>query len=824
MRADMRNLLTIPLEGTWQLHCKEREISINAEVPGDNHSALLAAGLIEDPYWAADELKAFWAGEVDWAYERQFEVSAEFLREASIFLNCDSIDTVAAVFINGKKVGDTRNAFVRYRFEVKEYLQVGVNTVRIEIESPDKAALAESKKVPYPIPHTEWPYTAKHRNFIRKCQCHAGWDWGPRLLVSGIYGRIYLGAASQGRIENVTTDQEHGADGVTVTVHCEVVAAQAGETDFRIELDGQVVETRVTLVPGSNRLCTTVHISKPKLWWPNGYGVQHLYDLAVSAGGDTVKKSLGLRTIEVVHGEDEHGSAMVFVVNGVPVFCKGANWIPCDAFPQCQSREVMAELLTSAVQAHMNMIRVWGGGQYESDEFYDLCDEKGLLIWHDFMFACALYPATPEFLGLVRQEAEYQVQRLRDHASIALWCGNNEDLGALGWYPESRANRDRYLVDYDRLNEGVLGNTARALDPTRIFWPSSPCGGPGDYSDCWHDDTRGDMHAWGVWHEGKSFETYLDITPRFCSEFGYQSFPSMETVRSYAPEDQRNVTSPVMEHHQRNPGGNTRITENFARYFRFPEGFANFVFLSQIQQALAIKTAVEHFRRSRPVCMGAVYWQLNDNWPVCSWSSLEYGGKWKVLHYAAQRFYAPLLVSAVETKAGDIEVWGNNDRLEPVSGKLSLRVMDFSGKILRTEQFDASIGAASATRLAHYPVTELAADLTSVFLAMEFTTTDGMVRNNHFFCEYKKCELLKPEIIAEVSGQADKLSVTLSAKHPAFWVNLEVSGIPGIFEDNGFTLLPGEPRTVSFIPKKPGVSLDKFQKLLTVESLRSTYV
>ena len=286
------------------------------------------------------------------------------------------------------------------------------------------------------------------------------------------------------------------------------------------------------------------------------------------------------------------------------------------------------------------------------------------MIWHDMMFSCALYPSTPGFLANVEREIRHQVKRLRDHPCIALWCGNNEDVGALTWYPESRKNRDRYIVDYDRLNEGVIGRVVDECDPTRTFWPSSPSAGRGDYSDNWHDDRRGDMHYWSVWHESKAFSAYYEVSPRFCSEFGYQSFPSVELARGYCPPGQMNVTSPVMEHHQRHGRGNALIVEMFTRYFRMPEGFENFVYLSQVQQALAIKTAVEHWRHLRPTCMGTLYWQLNDNWPVCSWSSLEYGGKWKLLHHAARRFYAPTIVSAFQRPDRTVEVWLTSDTLQ----------------------------------------------------------------------------------------------------------------------------------------------------------------
>ena len=806
---------TLNLTGNWTLRSADGKHQLPARVPGDNISALLAAKQIPDPYWADNEIRLQWIGRADWVYERQFRVSQAQFAEQSIFLNCDGLDTLATIFMNGRRVTRSENMFTRLRVEVKPFLRVGLNTIRIVIASAEVGAAAEARRLPYPIPHGTNPVQSMHRNLIRKVQCHSGWDWGPCLMVSGINGSLYLGATSRGRIEYVATTQQHRRNRVTVEVAVEVVSPAGGKTVLEVQLGTEQIQKPVTLQPGHNVVRTQVTLRNPKLWWPNGYGAQPLYSLVVRVAGDEVRKRLGLRTVAVVNVEDKRGLSMGFRVNGVEIFAKGANWIPCDALPQRQTRAALEDLLTSAQQAHMNMLRVWGGGQYESDDFYDLCDEKGLLLWHDFMFSCALYPATPKFLENVRQEARHQVKRLRDHACLALWCGNNEDVGALNWFEESRKNRDRYLVDYDRLNEGVLGQTVDECDPTRTFWPSSPCGGRGDYSDCWHADNRGDMHYWSVWHEGKSLDAYHTITPRFCSEFGYQSFPSLDTIRQYAPKNQFNVTAPIMEWHQRNVGGNSRITEMFSRYFRLPEGFANFVYLSQVQQALAIKTAVEHWRHLRPTCLGTLYWQLNDNWPVCSWASLDYGGKWKLLHYAAKKFYAPVLVSAFQRKEGQLEVWVTNDQRTPVRGTVVAEVRNFSGKLIRRYRLPARVAAGSAKLIKKWNVADLSADPANAFLQVTFNGAT----NTHFFTEYKRCELAQPRVRIQV-GKGYR--VTLRTDKPAFFISLNATGIPGEFTDNCLTLLPGQAQTLTFTPKHP-VTLAAFRKSLTLHHLRGTY-
>lgn len=813
---------TLDLAGTWRLRSPARQLDVPAALPGDNCSALLKAGKIPDPYWAQNELDVQWLGREDWIYEREFHLPAALLREKSVFLHLEDVDTVATIKLNGRVVGRTENAFVRHRVEVKKFLKPGANTLAIEITGPETAANAAAAKMPYKIPFNAAPVQSPHRNLIRKAQCQSGWDWGICLMVSGVYGRVHLGAMSLARIEYVSTEQKHARGRVDLTVHCEVESPEGGRAPFEVEIAGQKITSTVTLRPGLNHLKKTVRIANPKLWWPNGFGAQALYDLTVRVGGDELRKRLGLRTLEAVYREDRHGLGLHFVVNGVAIFAKGANWIPADAMPQRATRAALDDLLSSAAAAHMNMIRVWGGGRYESDDFYDLCDEKGLLIWQDFMFSCSMYPATPEFLANVRAEARHQVKRLRDRACLALWCGNNEDVGALTWYPETRANRDRYLVDYDRLNEGVLGNTVRELDPSRVFWPSSPCGGPGDYSDCWHDDSRGDMHSWEVWHEGKPFERYLELKPRFCSEFGYQSFPSVEGIRSYAAPDQFNVTSPVLEHHQRHPRGNSIITENMTRYFRFPEGFENFVYLSQVQQALAIKTAVEHFRSLRPVCMGAIYWQLNDLWPVCSWSSLEYGGKWKLLHYAARRFFAPVAITA-KPAGGAVEVHALNDTFKPLAAAARVRVVDFAGKVRRTLRFNKRLAAGSATLLGKIPLENLGVAPDEAFLALDLHAGGHTFHNEHLLAPYKKCALEKARLGVEVTAAPNgAFAVTLSTNVPAFWLRLDVAGVRGEFDDNGFTLLADEVRHVRFTPKQK-LDLATFRRKLSVRHLRDTY-
>jgi len=693
----------------WEEGKKAQDPRIPIQIPGDTYSALIKAGKIFDPYFGTNELECLWVGRTDWLLSRSIWIEPEFLESRNVFLHIDSLDTVAEIRINGAAAAQSVNMFEALRVEVGEYLKAGENLFEILLHSAEKRAVELSKQLPYPVPHSVYPIQSPHRNLVRKVQCHSGWDWGPCLMVSGIYGGAYIASCDIGRIDYVTSEQHCKGEIWELAVTVEFFAYRAGQIPLEITIAEQKASSRIRVDPGENIFREVLEIPNPELWWPAGYGRQALYSLSVRAGEHRIEKRIGFRTIALLLEDDETGRGMTFAVNGKKIFCKGANWIPADALPSRQTPKRYEQLLADAVTANMNMLRVWGGGQYESEVFYELCDEKGLMIWQDFMFSCSAYPATEWFLEGVEAEIRHQVKRLKDHPCITVWCGNNENLGALNWYPESREHPARYLVDYDRLNEGVVGRIVRQLDPGRPWWPGSPSAGEGDYSDNWHDDTKGDMHYWSVWHEGKNFEAYYEVTPRFCSEFGFQSFPSMETVRHYAPEEQWNVTSPYMEHHQRSPRGNTNIVGTMTRYFRMPETFENFLYLSQVQQALAVKTAVEYWRSRRPACMGILYWQLNDVWPVASWSSIEYSGRWKLLHYAAQKFYCPVHVAAYCADGKNLEIVGIKDTVKKCSGTIRVQFIDFAGKVRLEKSIRADLDPEAASPLAGYSLDELPA-------------------------------------------------------------------------------------------------------------------
>ncbi len=811
---------SIDLQGSWKLTRVSKGESFQACIPGDILSTLLENNYIPDPYRDRNELAVQWVGREDWEYSRSIDIPEEFLRGKRVFLSIDRMDTVATVFINEKKIGTGDNAFKKYLFPVEE-LHAGENTIRIVIHSPEKAAEYAASALPYPIPFTQVPVQSPNRNLLRKPQCHGGWDWGPSLMTGGIYGSIDLKAVSNTRIDYVTTRQKRIDTDWEVTVFVELTAFRACSERITYTLAGESRQIVADLQPGEHTITQTIQVRDPDLWWPVGYGPQPLYSLRVETSEECITKRIGFRDLEVISKDDDLGRSLVFRVNGKDIFCKGTNWIPMDALPARETPQRYEQLLSDVVAANMNMIRAWGGGQYENDIFYEKCDEKGLLVWQDFMFACAMYPATDAFLSNVKEEVTHQIKRLKDHPSLAIWCGNNEDIGALSWFKESRENRDRYIIDYDRLNEGVIGKTVKRLDPDRRWWPSSPSAGEGDYSDNWYDDTKGDMHYWSVWHEGAPFEAYYDVTPRFCSEFGYQSFPDIETVRSFADEDQLNLSSPTMLHHQKNKNGNSIILSSFTRYFRYPERFEDFLYLSQVQQAFAIRTAVEYWRSRRPVCMGILYWQLNDNWPVSSWSSIEYSGKWKLLHYAARDFFAPVHLAGYIKDRGRAEIHGINDTFENLSGELRIRILAFDGTLFDEKCVTRELHAECAEQLYLYEIPDDTAFRENHFLYYQFTYKGKTIDNYLFFTTPNMCNLQRARISMHADAADGGIDITLETDKPAFYVRPE-SSIPGKFSDEGFFMIPSAAKKITFRPER-GCTVEEFKDSFSIKDLRRTY-
>lgn len=815
--AESRNA-RIDLGGTWRLTSRRREDEFDIELPGDVHSALIAAGAIPDPYFADNESRVMWVNHAPWTVEREIDAGDDI--DGYWTLTLSGVDCVARILLNDNEIARVDNQFVRHDIDVTGKLRAGVNIVRVEFDVARTVAAERAASHPFSMPFSKNVEKAPHINFLRKTACHGGWDWNICLMPTGIYGTMALRRSRLARTESVEVFQFHGPDEVEIEVRTRVHAFAAGEIELTHEFDGREVGGMVEVVPGENVISHRLTIAEPQLWWPAGQGEQPLYELTTSVDGEVTIRRVGLRTLRVVCDDDEVGTSFKVRVNGRDIFMKGANWIPADALPSRITPETMRPLLESAVAANMNMLRVWGGGQYEPDYFYEMCDELGLLVWHDLMFACMPYPSHREFLDSVRTEVTQQVRRLSHHASIALWCGDNEVIGSLTWYPETIENRDRHVANYDRLNS-LLMHVCETEDPNRRFWPSSPSLGYLDFADGWHLDTRGDMHYWDVWHAAKPFEAYRGVNPRFVSEFGFQSFPSMAQIEGFAEPADRNPSSPVMEVHQRNDGGNARILETMCRYFRFPKGFEEIVFLSQVQQGLAMKTAIEYWRSTKPRCMGTLYWQLNDTWPVASWSSLEYGGGWKLLHYLAKRFFSPVTVVAVPDPAsGEIALKAVNDTSGDVEIAVTARALNMEGGGRIVGEATNSVPPDAAVEMLR--LEEGAID-TDEFLAFAWEDSEGspMGDNDFYPVPYKAYDIPDPSIRGAWSLEGGAAVLTLSTDKPAFFVSAEAVGV---FSDNCVTLLPGEDRKLVLDTGDETPDLKALEAALKIRHLRETFI
>jgi len=804
-------------------------------IPGDVHSALLNAGQIEDPYFRDNELAVDWVNRCEWIIEREFEISQSWL-EHNALLVLEQVDCIADIFINDTCIGNTESQFVRYTFDTSPCLRPGLNNIRIHFYSAVKIAVQKAKEFPFELPHSA-NCRLPHSNLLRKTPCHAGWDWNICLMPSGVYGHVSLVKQKTLWLEEIKIEQRTSQSKAFVTVTARVHAVKSLSTQCSMTLCGAETLMEHDLVAGSQEIVLVIEVDRPELWYPAGSGPQTRHLLQLDIGDQHHRQLIGLRKACIVQTPDKPalvnpaldnpalgnlGSGFRIDINDQPVFMRGANWIPADALPQRCTPELTRELLQSAVDANMNMLRVWGGGQYEANWFYELCDELGILIWQDFMFSCNHYPAADSnWLNLVRTEARQQVWRLSAYASVVLWCGDNEIVGALKWWDVTRNNRDRYLANYVRLNHALEETVERELSDN-CFWPSSPSVGKLNYGDGWKNDAAGDMHFWDVWHEAKPFSAYQDIHPRFCSEFGFQSFPSLAVVNTFTQPDDRNVSSSVMDIHQRNVGGNARIVETLVRYFEFPDSFERLLFLSQCQQAMAIRTGVEYWRTLRPHCMGTLYWQLNDTWPVASWSSLEYGGGWKLLHYAAQRFYQPLLVAMVPGHArfgteGQLLLKAVNDTSESQQLSIVMRALTVLGEEKKRWQFDVTANADSVCEIINLNPDELP---DQCFVYWNWSDQHGteLGQNEYWLAPYKSYPLPKPTITIDEKPreQSDGRNPVLELQTdvPAFFTTVNLGG-QAVYTDNGFTLLPGEPKHIAIdktlkstcVPKLSGYTI-----------------
>lgn len=811
------------LDGNWKLTALSPQknnygiidgSTFEIRMPTSVQDALIEALVVPDPYYAENELELAFIGKSNWSISRSFDFKVK--KSCHYVLRLEKVDTIADLFLNGKKVASFDNEHRIYELDITSYLVTGQNDIEFVFTSSETVANKRALSLDHASPCSRYKYDSPNRNLVRKAQCNAAWDWGLCLLTMGIYESICIYECSDLYVSSFSAVPVRVSDetwNLDIKIHG--TAFSSGSETVRVSCAGVSQSFDFSFDVGQCVFTSSIAIAAESvsLWWPNGFGTQTLYEVSVSVGGFELSRKIGFRTMEVRNLVSMGGKELTVCVNGRDVFCKGANWIPLDARPARMNAARYDQIIRDMKDANMNMVRIWGGGWYEKEEFYDACDKYGILIWHDLMFSCSTYPAESWFLESVEKELRDQIRRLRSRTSIALWCGNNECLGALGWYEETRANLPLYIKDYEKLYVNWIDHILVEEDKSRMYWPSSPCAGPGDYSDNWHSDGNGDMHYWTVWHERKDFEAYHDVKPRFCSEFGYQSFPSMSEVRSFAPEDQLYHKSPVMEHHQRNDEGNEIIFEMFGRYFCPPKDFESMLYLSQVQQSYAIRTAVTWWRSLMPYCMGTLIWQLNDVWPVSSWSSIEYSGKWKALHYDAKRFFSPV-APLLYVDDGRAFVRVANDGPSSFSGPCSVSLIGFDGKLIRSTTVDVTVSSMEVCEVVDFPLSDV--DVTSCYLCASVAGLEETL----LLCRPKDASLLDPSLSFSVTEGKGCFNVEISTDHPAFYVVPDAGDIKGTFSDCLFTL--NGKRTVTFNLREE-VSLSEFVSKLRVYDLYSSY-
>ena len=824
---------TYTLNGTWQLSAGHRSLeSVDMQIPGTVLSGLLAAGKIKDPFYRTNEdatRALFWK---DYVFTRTFDVDEELLAQQHIVLVCEGLDTLAEISINGTFLAKTDNMHRTWKFQAKKLLHPGKNEIQIVFRS----VLRFIEDYPYEA-HKKINYipcgSMKGNQLLRKAHSMFGWDWGPQTIDAGIFRDIYLQGYSHARIEDIRIHQQH-AKNVSVQTSITLSESVPGQK-LCVELseDGadKPLQTKLCKTNADGVAAVDFVIENPKLWWPNDYGDQPLYIVRTTlldedgTSLESITRRIGLRTLTISQEKDEWGNEFAFCVNGVKIFTRGGNYIPDDCLYTRITEKKLDYILESCRRAHFNCVRVWGGGYYPSDAFYDLCDEKGLIVWQDLMYACNVYDVTDAFAENCRQETYDNVRRLRHHASLGLWCGNNEIESAWDHWGDFQKETPYLRADYIRLFEEVLPKAVQEADGETFYWHSSPSsGGCFDNPD---DANRGDTHYWYVWHGQKPFTDYRKYFFRFCSEFGFQSFPCAKTVNSFTLEDDRNIFSRVMESHQKNDAANGKMLYYLSENLRYPKDLTHLLYASQVLQGMAIKYGVDHWRRNRGRCMGTLYWQINDDWPAPSWSSIDYFGRWKALHYMAQKFYAPHAVS-MTLEDHRCHVYFSNESFETTEYSLTLSIRDLSGNVLETYETKGNSPAFSAIETAVVDICSWEDQKDDVFLEAVIHTKDQKVlKDVETLVPYKYLNLKNPVISTEAEETNDAFILHISSDCFAPFVALDFDDADVIFSDNFFHLTD---KTVQdIIVKKEDIlqghfeNAEDFRKRLQILSLGTSY-
>jgi beta-mannosidase len=813
------------INSNWEYAQVNGDLSGDAMVPGVIHTDLLNNKQIEDPFYRTNERDQQWIDKEDWEYSTVFFLTAEELKHENLMLKFDGLDTYADVYLNDKKVLEADNMFRQWEVDIKFEAKQGENQLKVYFHSPIKKGLEllEVSKYEYPATNDQSENGGlgdkKVSMFTRKAGYHYGWDWGPRFVTSGIWRPVTLLMWDQLRIKDIFIKQP--------SVTKELAKLEASiELQLNDNVEVSIIilnkrthevlaEKKASVSKGEQTIQIPFTIKNPKLWWSNGLGEANMYDFEVKVlkdGNELASKELstGLRSLKLIREKDEWGESFVFELNGVKVFAKGANYIPNDNFLPRVTKADYEKVVADAVNANMNMLRVWGGGIYENDYFYELCDKNGIMVWQDFMFACSMYPGNEKMLTSIKEEAKDNVIRLRNHPSIALWCGNNEINAAWSYYSDggwgwketyTSEQREQIQKAYLDIFHGVLPEVVATYTDGDDYWPSSPQAGFEPQKLAGYENAAGDMHYWGVWHGKHPFEDFDKYKARFMSEYGFQSFPDFETVKKYTIPEDYNIESDVMAAHQRSGIGNLRIKEYMSWDYNVPEDFEQFLYMSQVLQARGIKMAIEAHRRAMPYCMGTLFWQINDCWPVASWSSTDYYHKWKAVHYAAKRAYEPLMISAF-LKGKELDLYVISDLLESLDGKLKLTVLDFEGKVVNEEAIDITVGANTSTFIQSLDIKNLVGKASKSDVVVNVKLIKGselLTTNNFYLVKPKEQTLPEVHFSTSVVEKDGKQILEISTDKLARDIYLNIPDQEVFFSDNYFDLLPGEKHKIEIL-------------------------
>lgn len=820
---------TQSLSGVWSVTSTDGVYKLKGTIPGTVFLLLEQSGYWGDHnvFYRENNLDCLSIADRDFIFEYKFNLDTGWFEHKGgpIFLEADGLDTLSEIYLNEQAVGKTENMHRSYRFDVSGILRDGMNHISIKFSNSLEYIRKEYERRPVWCAGSDGKWIVKGFNMIRKSHCSYGWDWGPKIPDIGIWRDIRLVKFEKARISQIHITQEHEKKMVNLLIDPETEIWEYGDYRWLVKLKDP--EDNIQEFKFSGEGPYEIAIEDPKLWWPNGFGNQPLYELTIDLIDDhsildrDVKK-IGLRTLTIQREPDKHGESFQFVINDIPIFIRGANYIPEDVFLTRMNKSRTEQLIREAIKANFNSLRIWGGGIYPSNDFYDLCDQYGLIVWQDLMFACTLYDINnPAFLENIIEEVRNNLLRIRHHASLAMICGNNEMEWIIHDGIENIKIESSTKDEYIRQYETEFPSIVKEVCPEIFYWPASPSSG-GNFDNP-NSPERGNVHYWQVWHGRKDYNEYEDHTFRFLSEFGFESFPSLKTVESFTSEEDLNIFSPVMEEHQKCLSGNATILDYIARYYRYPNSLSSLIYVSQVSQAEAMRHGIEHLRRNRGISMGTLYWQLNDNWPVASWSSIDYYGRWKALHYVARRVYHNILLSSC-IKGDKTQIHLSNESRNIIKGELNWQLIHLDGKLINTGEKRVETAALSSSVIEEISSGKFLEDQgkREILLYYEFHDESGYAYEGfHVYTYYKHLSLRRASIQNKVRTAEHGFEISIKTDYPVLFVELDLTDNDCIFSDNYFPLLPGVNRIIQL--SSEDLTEEIIRKELTIRSLVDSY-